>query len=412
MAIFQPHLDDPTERAINFRVATVWALLFFNVIEVGGHTIIPIPHTVSRVMTQAALPVALGLAYSVNRRLSFRPNTFLTLASILAVGGLLISIGVSTFHSDLRAGRVIALVFTLWLLTPWWQRADIVVLRAHLKCLLAVMASVLLGFVISPSVSLFHGRLAGRIWPIPPTQVAHYAAVSAGICAVAFLTKTFSRRVAAGLFLGSLAVLLFTHTRTATAALAVGIILAALTLVPSHQAARRALIVVLLAALVTGGVFRTQVTAWAVRGETTSQVTTLDGREKVWTLLEAAPRSDTQVWFGSGLSNGSFDGLPIDSSWLSLYDELGLFGDILGALLLLALALRAWRSPRGAPRAIAVFLIVYCGIASYTETGLGLPSPYLLDLCAAASLLGPRRGISSSLSEAGLLASIPGGEVT
>ena len=37
--------------------------------------------------------------------------------------------------------------------------------------------------------------------------------------------------------------------------------------------------------------------------------------------------------------------------------------------------------------AVAMFIIVYCAIASTTETGLGDVSPYLLDLTIAASLL-------------------------
>ena len=38
-------------------------------------------------------------------------------------------------------------------------------------------------------------------------------------------------------------------------------------------------------------------------------------------------------------------------------------------------------------RACALFLITYCGLASYTEAGLGDASPYLLHLALAASLL-------------------------
>jgi hypothetical protein len=43
--------------------------------------------------------------------------------------------------------------------------------------------------------------------------------------------------------------------------------------------------------------------------------------------------------------------------------------------------------PRGPARAIALFLLVYCLIASFTETGLGAASTYLLDLTIAASVL-------------------------
>jgi hypothetical protein len=43
--------------------------------------------------------------------------------------------------------------------------------------------------------------------------------------------------------------------------------------------------------------------------------------------------------------------------------------------------------PRGPARALALFLIAYCFLASFTETGMGEASPYLLDLTLAASLL-------------------------
>jgi hypothetical protein len=38
---------------------------------------------------------------------------------------------------------------------------------------------------------------------------------------------------------------------------------------------------------------------------------------------------------------------------------------------------------------VALFLLVYCLIASFTETGLGQASTYMLDLTIAASLLVP-----------------------
>jgi multisubunit Na+/H+ antiporter MnhF subunit len=93
--------------------------------------------------------------------------------------------------------------------------------------------------------------------------------------------------------------------------------------------------------------------------------------------------------FGFGLSNNSFDGLPIDDSWLSIYQDQGIFGDVLCGAILLSLLLIAAFRPRGPTRALALFLLVYCLIASFTETGLGQASTYMLDLTIAASLLAP-----------------------
>ena len=72
---------------------------------------------------------------------------------------------------------------------------------------------------------------------------------------------------------------------------------------------------------------------------------------------------------------------------MATYWDQGWFGVArrgeLRALLLLAAAPTC--AAPGAP--LALFLIVYCLVASITETGLGDASPYLLDLAVAASLL-------------------------
>jgi len=47
----------------------------------------------------------------------------------------------------------------------------------------------------------------------------------------------------------------------------------------------------------------------------------------------------------------------------------------------------AYFQPLGPPRALALFLVTYCLISSFTETGLSSPSLYMLDLTLAASLL-------------------------
>jgi hypothetical protein len=94
-----------------------------------------------------------------------------------------------------------------------------------------------------------------------------------------------------------------------------------------------------------------------------------------------------QQLFGTGLGNKSFNGLPIDSNWVATRFELGRVGVALVVAILLVLLLSAVTRPAGPNRAIALFIVVYCVTASFTETGLGDASPYLLDLAVAASLL-------------------------
>ena len=48
-----------------------------------------IPSVAGKVITQGALPVALLVALSVNRRVIVRPNVFLCLVSLLVVGAIL-----------------------------------------------------------------------------------------------------------------------------------------------------------------------------------------------------------------------------------------------------------------------------------------------------------------------------------
>ena len=129
------------------------------------------------------------------------------------------------------------------------------------------------------------------------------------------------------------------------------------------------------------------VAAWATRGQSTEQVYQLTGRTLVWTSVFAEPRPWFQQLFGQGLSNKSFNGLAIDSSWVATYHELGWLGVALGACFLLIPLMTAVTRPPGLRRGVAVFLLVYCLVSSFTETGLGDASLYLLEVVLAASLL-------------------------
>ena len=131
------------------------------------------------------------------------------------------------------------------------------------------------------------------------------------------------------------------------------------------------------------------ITTWLARGQTTAGLANLTGRTKVWGPLLAFPRDKFQEIFGFGLSNNSFNGLPIDSNWLASYNAQGLFGVVICAVILVFLLVMAYFQPRGLQRALALFLVTYCLIASFTEVGFTDVSIYLLDLTVAASLLVP-----------------------
>ena len=117
----------------------------------------------------------------------------------------------------------------------------------------------------------------------------------------------------------------------------------------------------------------------------------LTGRTKAWSAVLSTPRPATNLLLGDGLSNDSvvnsanpsMNGLPIDSSWISIYQDQGIVGEVLVGGMLLLLLLTALTRARGPTRALALFLIVYCLIAGTDESGLGGASQYLLDLTVA-----------------------------
>jgi len=139
--------------------------------------------------------------------------------------------------------------------------------------------------------------------------------------------------------------------------------------------------------LTTWVAFSSSLLAWLGRGQSAEDLTQLTGRTKVWAAVADRQTTVMSELFGTGLSNKSFDGLAIDSTWVSTHVELGRIGVALVVALLLIVFLTAVTRPAGPRRAIALLIVVYCLTASFTETGLGDASPYVLDLVVAASLL-------------------------
>ena len=62
------------------------------------------------------------------------------------------------------------------------------------------------------------------------------------------------------------------------------------------------------------------------------------------------------------------------------------------ATILVFLLVMAYFQPRGVQRALALFFVTYCLVASFTEVGFTDVSPYLLEVTLAASLLVPSAG--------------------
>jgi hypothetical protein len=374
-------------------VLAAWLALFVNVLAPGGNpTVIPIPRPMLQAVAQGSLILALAFALLANRRLVVRPNLFMMLLTALALSSFVISLHSQFFVGSVyRGARLMAFVICLWLLTPWWGRRDLVLLRAHRVAMWAILAFVLAGAAIAPGKAFaFEGRLSGTLWPVPPTQVAHYAAVLFGTSAILWMCRVISGRHALVAVAVSIIALIGTHTRTALLGAGIGVALASASLFLGHARVRRVSVSTLIGVIAATAVFAPQIVSWLSRGQTVEDAAQLTGRTKVWSDVFATPRPTMEALFGSGLSNKSFDGLAIDSNWVASYMDQGWFGVVLQAAMLLLLLAMVATHVRGPRRAVALFLIVYGVISSITETGIGDASPYILDLVVAASLLSSR----------------------
>src|SRR5690349_9688411 len=378
----------PSERSVRRRVGIAWGLLVLNALTYYGSAL-HIPSALGKATTQGALPAALIVALSVNRKGIIRPNVFLCLVTLLAFEALITSLQPQHIGTVYRTFRLAEFVAALWLLSPWWGRRDLLLVRCHLVSLSVVLGSVILGVLIFPGYALGGGRLGGVLWDVPATEVGHYAAVTIGLAVVLWFGGLLRGKATLIAVAINGVVLILTHTRTALIALVAALLVAGLSLVIVRARVRRfiatATIIVSIVVVAAAGV----ITNWLARGQDAQQLASLTGRTDFWTLVLNLPRTKFQVFFGFGLSNGSVNGLPIDSNWLVAYLQQGLFGVIVCAAMLLFLLVVAFFRPPSIERALALFLITYCLVASFTQVGFATVSIYLLELTLAASLLVP-----------------------
>ncbi len=386
-------IAEARDRSVRRRIFAAWGLLYLNTMTyVPGISALNMPSKMGKGIAQGALPLAILVLLTVNPKVRVRPNIFLCLVGLLAVDSVITSMQAG-YGTVFRTFRLIEFVFALWLLTPWWGRRDMLLLRYHLRWLYVALCSVFLGLLVAPSHAYtFDHRLTGAIWPMLPTQVAQYAGIAGGLTAVFWLARLVSGRIALLGVTADVITLLLAHTRTALVGMVAGVLIAGLSLFISNARVRKffaagaatASIAVITVAGVVG--------SWLARGENEQGIGTLTGRTNFWALVLNTPRTRFQEIFGFGLSNASVNGLPIDSNWLSSYMQEGLFGVVVCAMILVFLFVVAFFNPPGTRRALALFILTYCLLASITEDAFTDASTYLLDLTVAASLLVMSRG--------------------
>jgi O-antigen/teichoic acid export membrane protein len=376
------------ERRIRRRVGLAWGLLVLNALGYTG-ALVHVPSAFGKALTQGALPLAVIVALSVNRKVYLRPNVFLCLMTLLAVEALVPILQPQHFGTVYRVFRLVEFVVALWLLTPWWGRRDLLLVRCHLVAFWVILASVGVGMLLAPGRALGSGRLSGVLWNIPPTQVAHYAAVTFGLVVILWVCGRLRGRPTLLAVAATGILILLTHTRTALVGMTAGLLVAGLSLIAGSSRVRKLFAAAGAVATVAIMTLSSFIATYLVRGQGTQQLTNLTGRTVVWGALVSFPRDKFQMIFGFGLSNDSFNGLAIDSNWLASYQGQGLFGVAICAAMLLFLLVGAYFRPRGVERALALFLITYCLVGSFTEVGITNVTPYLLELALAASLLVP-----------------------
>lgn len=381
---------EPSATGTPKAVWIVWALLGLNTLGSAGKTIVTLPRSLIQMATMGALVAAFALALVLNLRLRIRPSAFVFLLTLLLVPSV-----ISSMHLEVGLGalfrcfRLTLFVGTLWLLSRWWD-GSLTFVRYHIRMYFAVLGSVAAGLVISPGTAMpeyYGGRLVGALWPLTPPQIGQYSAVIIGLTVLLLLGRRTTGASAALIIVPTFVLLAMTHTRTATIGLLIGLVLAIGSLVLTSAAARRFFTWSVLCATVAAVAFASALQTWFMRGQDKESFSNLTGRAKVWDALLAEPRSVPEKVFGVGLGDKSFGGLPIDNSWLAVYNEQGLIGVVLVAAIIIVLGGVALLRPPSLQRACAIFLISYVAISSYTEAGLGDASPYLLHLALAASLL-------------------------
>ncbi|QFU89484.1 O-antigen ligase family protein [Amycolatopsis sp. YIM 10] len=368
-----------------------WTLLIVNTLgSAGAKTVIPLPRSVSQLITMGCLGVAFAIALALNTKLRVRPSAYLALLTVLLVSSTVASLDLEGgFGALFRCFRFALFLATLWLLTRWWS-GSIDLVRHHIRAYAVVLVTVVIGLVLSPGNAMpfdYGGRLTGALWPLTPPQIGQYAAIVIGLTILLWLGGRLDRRNALIVIIPAVGILLLTHTRTATLGLVAGTVVALLSLWMSNARARKVLTGLVLTGALVMVVLGGLVQAWFLRGQSEENFSSLTGRAKVWDALLAAPRTTLEYLFGVGLTDKSYDGLPIDNSWLAVYHEQGIVGIVIVAAFLLVLVVVAVLRPPSLARSCAIFLITYCLSASFTEAGFGDASPYLLHLALAASLL-------------------------
>jgi MFS family permease len=349
--------------------------------------LVTLPGRAEQLGAMVAVVAAGWIALRHNPTMNVRGTWFIWLFALLpvisVVGPLTGSAGAGAIVRATRFGISLGI---LALLSPTWRSDPFALVRTHVAAARALLAAALVSYALGVGRNV-EGRLIAQVPALVPPQVAQFAAVAAGLSVVAMLGRTGSMRHNAVWAVAGVAALLLSQTRTAAVALIGGLLIAALALVSTSERTRATLVAVLLVAVPAVVVGSGAVATWFRRGQSEENLDTLTGRTKAWDLVYDWPRDPYQRLFGVGYGDKSVEGLPIDGGYVATFHETGTLGLVVAITIMSVLALCAMLDRRPANRAVALFLVTFVAIASYTETGIGDMSAYVLHLVLAFTVL-------------------------
>jgi hypothetical protein len=379
-------IDGPAGRSAR----TAWFLVFLAglawSINQEGFVVV-LPGRAEQIGAVLCVAVAGWLALRSNPRLTVGRTWFLLLLAVLPTLALIGPlIGMSGIGAVVRSVRFF-LALGIFALISWLWRTDAFVLvRTHIGVMRVMIAAAFVSLALGQGSS-FEGRLIAQVPALVPPQVGQFAAVGTGLAIIAAITRMAGiRRNLVWITLGLIA-LLMSQTRTAMLALLVALAIAVVSLVPRYERARTIVLGLVLLSIPVFVLASGAAQTWFERGQSDDNLSTLTGRTKAWDLVYEVERTQYTRLFGVGYGDKSIQGLPIDSGYIATFHEVGVVGVGVVIVIMAVLAMRALLDPRPANRAYALFLVVYVAVASYTETGIGDISAYVMHIVLAFSVV-------------------------
>ncbi len=148
--------------------------------------------------------------------------------------------------------------------------------------------------------------------------------------------------------------LILTHARTALVAFIASPLVAGLSLIVAMPRVRKLFATAGAIGAVAVVTFSAAITTWLARGQTSQGFGQPHRPHPRSGSPPGFPRDKFQEIFGFGLSNASFGGFSIDSNWLSSYEQEGLYGVVVCAMIPVFMLVMAYFQPRGVRRALAL----------------------------------------------------------